>query len=156
MVVRICHQYTPRGWGCTQEPIFLWLARAGKLPVKNPKAVGNCQIPVCDSCQFTKQKKTPSKATRLEHRSEKETKIKKDNLFPGQHLSVDHFQSSVPGKTYSSRESYHPETMYNGGAIFVDHASGKIFAFYQESLSASDSIKSMLKLEREASESGVK
>eukprot|EP00957_Ditylum_brightwellii_P001186 93267-Ditylum_brightwellii.AAC.1 len=46
--------------------------------------------------------------------------------------------------------------MYNGGTVFVDHASGKIFVFHQESLSVSDSIKSMLKLEREAAESGVK
>ena len=41
-----------------------WLARSGKLPIKNAKAVGNCTIPVCASCQFAKQKKRPSKATR--------------------------------------------------------------------------------------------
>eukprot|EP00957_Ditylum_brightwellii_P052653 3992180-Ditylum_brightwellii.AAC.1 len=46
--------------------------------------------------------------------------------------------------------------MFNGGTIFVDHASGKIFLYYQESLSASEYIKSMLKLEREAAESGIK
>eukprot|EP00957_Ditylum_brightwellii_P195477 14893789-Ditylum_brightwellii.AAC.1 len=68
-----------------------WLDRAGKLPVKNSKAVGNCQIPVCDSCEFAKQKKTPSNSTKLEHRTEKEMEIKKDSLFPGHGLSADHF-----------------------------------------------------------------
>eukprot|EP00957_Ditylum_brightwellii_P165631 12608752-Ditylum_brightwellii.AAC.1 len=59
-----------------------WLTRAVKLPVKNPKAVGNCQISICASCQFAKQKKIPSKATKLEHSPEKEMEIKKDDLFP--------------------------------------------------------------------------
>eukprot|EP00957_Ditylum_brightwellii_P161477 12295140-Ditylum_brightwellii.AAC.1 len=27
-----------------------WLARSGHLPIKNPDAVGKCQIPVCASC----------------------------------------------------------------------------------------------------------
>eukprot|EP00957_Ditylum_brightwellii_P190705 14518195-Ditylum_brightwellii.AAC.1 len=58
---------------------------------------------------------------------EKEGKLKKNNLFPGQLLSADHYQSAVPGRTYSSRGSYHPEDMFNGGTVFVDHASGKIF-----------------------------
>eukprot|EP00957_Ditylum_brightwellii_P049995 3789743-Ditylum_brightwellii.AAC.1 len=46
--------------------------------------------------------------------------------------------------------------MFNGGTIFVDHAGGKIFLHHQESLSASEYIKSILKLEREAAESRVR
>ena len=133
-----------------------WLARSGKLPIKNAKAVGNCTIPMCASCQFAKQRRRPTKATKKTNKSDKEMEIKKDDLFPGQRISADHYQSAVPGRTYSSRGSYHPENMFNGGTIFVDHASGKIFLHHQESLSASESIKSMLKLEREAAESGVR
>eukprot|EP00957_Ditylum_brightwellii_P053570 4058479-Ditylum_brightwellii.AAC.1 len=86
-----------------------WLADVGKFPAKNPKAVDDCQIPVCASCQFAKQKKTPSKAAKLEHIPEKEMEI-----------------------------------------------NGKVFAFHQKSQSTSDSIKSILKLVREATESGIK
>eukprot|EP00957_Ditylum_brightwellii_P132251 10084421-Ditylum_brightwellii.AAC.1 len=43
--------------------------------------------------------------------------------------------------------------MFNGGTIFADHVSGKIFVYHQQSLSAANFIKSMLRLEREAAES---
>ena len=133
-----------------------WLARSGKLPCKNPKAVGNCDIPICASCQFAKQKKRPDKASKQTTKSGKEMELKKQDLFPGQRVSADHFQSAVPGRTYSSRGSYHPENMYNGGTIFVDHASGKISIQHQVSLSASESIKAKLRFEQEAAESGVR
>eukprot|EP00957_Ditylum_brightwellii_P012018 906649-Ditylum_brightwellii.AAC.1 len=76
--------------------------------------------------------------------------IKKDDS--GYYLSADHFQSSGSGRTYSSRWIYHPEPMYDGGAILVCHTNGKICLLHQEYLSTSDSIKYMLKQEREAAE----
>eukprot|EP00957_Ditylum_brightwellii_P143368 10921804-Ditylum_brightwellii.AAC.1 len=132
-----------------------WLTRLGHLHVKNPDAVGKCQITVCTLCQFAKQKKRPHKATKSQQNPEKEGKFKKKNLFPGQCLSADHYQSAIPRRTYSSRGNYHPEDMFNGGAIFVDHASVKTFVCHQQSLLATNSIKSMIRLEREAAESGV-
>ena len=98
-----------------------WLARSGKLPLKNAKAVGNCTIPICASCQFAKQKKRPTKAISKTNRSDKELKIKKNDLFPGQNISTDHYQSAVPGRTYSSRGSYHPEYMFNGGFFDISN-----------------------------------
>eukprot|EP00957_Ditylum_brightwellii_P145839 11105202-Ditylum_brightwellii.AAC.1 len=71
-----------------------WLARSGHLPVKNLDTVGKCQSPVCVSCQSANQKKRPHKATKSEQNPEKEGKLKKNNLFPGQHLSADHYQSA--------------------------------------------------------------
>eukprot|EP00957_Ditylum_brightwellii_P138745 10576373-Ditylum_brightwellii.AAC.1 len=101
-----------------------WLARSGHLPVKNPDAIGKCQIPVCASCQVTKQKRRPYKATKSQKNPKKEAELKKNDLFPGQRLSADHYQLPVPGRIYSSRGSYHPEDMFNGGTIFVDHTRG--------------------------------
>eukprot|EP00957_Ditylum_brightwellii_P138153 10531556-Ditylum_brightwellii.AAC.1 len=132
-----------------------WLARSWHLSVKNPDAVGNCQIPVCASCQFVKQKRRPHNTTMSQKNSEKEAELKSNNLFPVQQLSADHYQSAVPGRTYSSRGSYHPEDMFNGGTIFVNYASDKIFIYHQQSLSAANSIKSMLRLKREDAESDV-
>eukprot|EP00957_Ditylum_brightwellii_P047915 3639177-Ditylum_brightwellii.AAC.1 len=119
-----------------------WLARSGHLPVKNPDGVGKCQIPVCASCQLAKQKRRPYKATKSQQNPEKEGKFKKNNLFPGQRLSTDHYQSAVPRRTYRSRGSYHPEDMFNGGTIFVDHANGNIFVYHQQSLLAANSTNS--------------
>eukprot|EP00957_Ditylum_brightwellii_P124888 9520710-Ditylum_brightwellii.AAC.1 len=46
--------------------------------------------------------------------------------------------------------------MFNAGTIFVDHVSGKIFVYHQQCLPAANSIKSMLRFEREETESGVR
>eukprot|EP00957_Ditylum_brightwellii_P089742 6835292-Ditylum_brightwellii.AAC.1 len=94
---------------------------SGHLLVKNRDAVGKCQIPVCASCQFAKQKRIPHKATKSQQNPEKEGKLKKSNLFPGQRLSADHYQSAIPERIYSFRDGYHPEDMFNGGTIFLDH-----------------------------------
>eukprot|EP00957_Ditylum_brightwellii_P193508 14735833-Ditylum_brightwellii.AAC.1 len=69
-----------------------WLARSGHLPVKNPDAIGKCHIPVCISYQFAKQKRRLHKATKSQQNPEKEGKLKKNDLFPGEHLSADHYQ----------------------------------------------------------------
>eukprot|EP00957_Ditylum_brightwellii_P051849 3932050-Ditylum_brightwellii.AAC.1 len=68
-----------------------WLARSGHLLVKNPDVVGKCQIPVCALFQFIKQKMRPHKATKSQKNPKNEGKLKKKNLFPGQHLSADHY-----------------------------------------------------------------
>ena len=73
--------------------------------------------------------------------------IKKGDLFPGDKVSVDHYQSA--GRDYKSRGSPPPQEMFNGGAIFVDHASGRIFVHHQVSLTAVESIKAKLALDRE-------
>eukprot|EP00957_Ditylum_brightwellii_P131667 10041448-Ditylum_brightwellii.AAC.1 len=132
------------------------LARSRYLPFKNPNVVDKCQIPVCASCQFTKQKRRPHKATKSQQNPEKEGKLKKNNLFPEERLSADHYKPAVLGRTYSSRGNYHPEDMFNSCTIFVDHASDKIFVYHQQSLSAAKSIKSILRLDMEAAESGVR
>eukprot|EP00957_Ditylum_brightwellii_P182232 13883663-Ditylum_brightwellii.AAC.1 len=42
-------------------------------------------------CHCVKQKRRPHKATKSQQNPEKEDKLKKKNLFPGQHLSADHY-----------------------------------------------------------------
>eukprot|EP00957_Ditylum_brightwellii_P204794 15340869-Ditylum_brightwellii.AAC.1 len=79
---RLCH---------VSFSIIQWLARSGHLPVKNPDAVGKYQIPVCESCQFAKQKRRPHKAAKNQQNPEKEGKLKKNDIFPGQCLSADHY-----------------------------------------------------------------
>eukprot|EP00957_Ditylum_brightwellii_P079656 6057058-Ditylum_brightwellii.AAC.1 len=99
-----------------QKKLLHWhqrLCHMRHLPVKNPDTVGKCQIPVCASCQFAKQKRRPHKATKSQHNPEKEGKLKKNDLFLGQQLSANHYQAAVPERIYSSRESYHPEDMFN-------------------------------------------
>ena len=81
--------------------------------------------------------------------------LRRNDLFPGQQVSVDHFVSRVNGRTYESRGNPPPESMYGGGCIFVDHATGHISVQYQVSFSTADTIKAVLKYQREAAEVGI-
>ena len=141
--------------GHTSFSQLQWLARVGKLPCRNPHGVSNCKIPVCASCQFGKQCRRPSGAKTSIRHQDKYMEIKKGDLFPGDKVSVDHYQSAVPGRDYKSRGSPPPQEMLNGGSIFVDHASGRIFIHHQVSLNAVESIKAKLALDREAALSGI-
>ena len=127
------------------------------LPINACSTIANCDSEklVCPSCQFAKQHRRPTKVKRDIPRPEKESEIKRRDLFPGQRVSVDHHVSLVPGRIYSSRGCNDPDKMYHGGTIFFDHASGFIGLRHQVSLSAADSIKAKLSFDVEAKESAV-
>ena len=124
-----------------------FLARTGKLPVKNPKAFANCDHPKCAACQFGKACHHPNQTKKEVKNPSKEMELKKNDLHPGQKVSVDHFQSALPGRLYSSRGRMDSKDMYHGGSIFVDHASGYIQVHHQVSLSADETIKAKLMYE---------
>jgi hypothetical protein len=81
--------------------------------------------------------------------------LKKDDLVPGQRVSVDHYQTAQPGRLYSSRGSTDKSDMFHGGAIFIDHASGYVALRHQVSLSTTDTIKAKVNFERFAYHEGV-
>ena len=51
--------------------------------------------------------------------------LKRDHIRPGQAVSVDHFESRLKGRTYTSFGKT-TSKQYVGGCIFVDHMSGYI------------------------------
>jgi hypothetical protein len=50
--------------------------------------------------------------------------LSKDMLFPGQNLLIDHFIVTTLGMLFQSRGGKSHDSMFKGGAIFVDHTSG--------------------------------
>jgi GAG-pre-integrase domain len=102
------------------------------------KAASNCDIPKCASCQFGKGRKTTSRPTN--HVQTPSGALKKDDIYPGQRVSVDHFHSSAKGRILESRGKTMPSDMYSGGIIFVDHASGYIHLEPLVSLNASETL----------------
>ena len=71
-------------------------------------------------------------------------------------MSVNHFQSALPGRLYTSRGGTDAKDKFHGGCIFVVHASGYIQVRHQVSLSAEDTLKAKLMYERDAANAGVK
>ena len=107
--------------------------------------MANCKPPKCASCFFGKQQWRQDKASIQKPVIDKEMSLQRNDLFPSQQVSVDHFVSRVDGRTYESRGNPLPESMFGGGCIFVDHATGHISVQYQVSFSMSDTIKAVLK-----------
>ena len=73
--------------------------------------------------------------------------LKKGDLFAGQQVSSDHFQSSCPGRLCSSHGATNHSDMFCGGTIFVDNARQQV------SLGSSETVKSKLAFERDAHDS---
>ena len=87
---------------------------------------------------------------------ETEGSLKNNDLFPGQRVSMDHFICSAKGRLYDSLGKSKDQVMFQGGCLFVDHASGYIHVEHQVSISASESIEAKLKFERVCYDMGVK
>ena len=52
--------------------------------------------------------------------------LQRNDLFPGQQVSVDPIGSREAGRTYQYRGNPPPESMYGGGCIFVDSTTGNV------------------------------
>ena len=125
-----------------------WLIRHGRIVTGNQSAIANCDPPKCAACEFGKGMKRPPDTSVTKPDTEKEMELKKGDLFPGQRVSVDHYQSKVPGRLYNSRGATAHMHMFHGGAIFMDHASGRAAIQHQISLSAGNTVKAKLHFKR--------
>jgi hypothetical protein len=124
------------------------------LLTKAPK-VSSCNPPMCAACQLGKQTiKTPgtesgaAKKVRFQLRSE--------HLQPGQKVSMDQYHSSVPGRLPNTKGKESKDKQYCGGTIFVDHATGYIFAQHQVSLSIVETARAKCAFERKMMQYGHK
>ena len=124
-----------------------WLAKSGKMPCKNPKAVGNTTlvVPQCTVGEFTKAHEHPTEAVSTHAREDKLIELKEGDLYPGQQVSANCDQPAVPMRLHSFRGSHNPK--YYSGPVFVDHPSDNAASQHQISPSAADTIKAKLKYE---------
>ena len=101
-----------------------WMIRSEKMQVQNPKSVANVYpFPKCAACECGKACRQGSDATSTSRNPDKEMELKKGDLFAGQRVSSDHYQSSCPGRLYSSNGATNPDNMFHGRIIFVDNAT---------------------------------
>ena len=103
-----------------------FLARTSRLTVNNPKSVANCDKVKRESCQFGKSSHQPTKTQTVVKGKSKEMELKKRYFFPGQRISVNHFQSALPGRLYNLKGYTDATDIFHGGCIFVDYEYGYI------------------------------
>jgi Reverse transcriptase (RNA-dependent DNA polymerase) len=82
--------------------------------------------------------------------------LKTGQLFPGDCVSLDQYESAVRGRLPSGRGKEPFGHKYIGGTIFCDHASGLISCYHQTSLRANETVQSKRAFEREAKLCGVR
>jgi hypothetical protein len=110
---------------------------------------------LCAACEVAKAtRRTPG--VRPANSSKTFGSLRKKDIKRGDFVSCDHYGSPIKGRVVSL--SCHSSTRYGyeGGCIFVDGASGWIYHHAQKFLAASDTIRSKLLFEREATDVNVK
>ena len=68
---------------------------------------------------------------------------------------MDHFKVTNHGRLYTSRGKTHPDMMYSGGCIFVDHATGFAHIEHMISFTAMETIQAKRKFEKKMLDMGV-
>ena len=117
-------------------------------------AAAKCNpLPRCAVCEYAKGHRKPTHGKTTSPNPEREGALKVNDLRPGSTVSVDHFESRQEGRTY---ESYgKSKSQYQGGCIFVDHASGFMHVEHQLGFSASETLRAKHNYEQLALEHGV-
>ena len=125
------------------------------IPTVHDKAK-SCDKPCCEACLLGKQhRRTPGSVT-VKAKPEREMAIRRNDLKPGDCISLDQYESSTRGRLLHTFGKESPKSRHVGGTIAVDHASGYVFIRNQTTLRAGDTVRSLREFERQALQHGVK
>ena len=118
-------------------------------------AAAKLKAPKCAACIYAKQKvrSAPGRTTSIQH--ERSGVLRKNNLLPGQEVSVDHFICSQQGRLFTSRGRSADKDMFCGGCLFIDHASNFVHVEFQKVLTSHATINSKLSFEDFCRDHGV-
>ena len=115
----------------------------------------SCVLPKCAACMLGKQThRRPGTNTGVLVKG-KEMMLRRDHLQPGDCVSLDQYESSIPGclpHTYGKEKK---DDQYNGGTLFIDHSSSMVFIQHQVSLRTGETLQAKHKFEQLAREHGV-
>jgi hypothetical protein len=87
---------------------------------------------------------------------EKEMLLRRGKLKPGDMVSIDQYVSTLPGRLPHTKGKEPKKDKYNGGTLFVDHATAYVYLRHQVSLRVGDTLRTKHAFERFAAEHGVK
>jgi hypothetical protein len=124
------------------------------LPTKNT-GVSSCPAPLCAACQLAKQSRRGADVSSEFKDPAKEMSLRSNDLQPGDQVSIDQYVSPVGGRLPHTKGKEKRDEKYNGGTIFVDHASGFIYSECQVSMNAGETVMSKNAFERFAAEYGI-
>jgi hypothetical protein len=152
----------------SQKVLLTWHARFGHkgfsaiqrlfrhLPFASAQFISasKCEIPKCEVCEYSKAHRQPTKGNKQQSNSMTDGALKANHLRAGAAISVDHFESRLKGRTYTSFGKTTSD-QYVGGCIFVDHMSGYIHVEPQLGFSSSETVRAKQSFEKFALDNGV-
>ena len=98
--------------------------------------------PKCAACQFAKARRRSPPANRTHTKVPTSTgSLKRDTLFPGQAILVDHYVCSTLGRLYTGFGKGSDSQMYKGGCLFIDNATSYIHVDHQQALTSHETLK---------------
>ena len=115
------------------------------------KTTSTCEIPKCAACILGKMERIPKSTTWT--KTSTNGRLFDGTLSPGQCISMDQYVVSQKGRTLTNSSRDHLK--YNGGTLFIDHASSKIFNHLQISLRSGETLVGKRVLEHAASDLGI-
>ena len=104
-------------------------------------------LTLCETYQYAKSRHIPTKGAIQVCREETDGAIHDGHLWAGSLISVDHFESRLKGRTYSSFGGTNAD-QYIGGCIFVDSMSGYLHVEHQLGFSSSETIRAKQNFEK--------
>ena len=104
------------------------------------KAANMTRGVLCPACQYAKQRRRTEPGSTVKPDKSYADALKRDQLYPGQRVSVDHFVCNPPGRLVNTYGKENIQDKYKGGCIFVDHASGTTFAELQGALNSHETL----------------
>jgi len=141
-------------FGHRNMPAVQKLLRVDPFGSEKLLSAARATIPRCEVCEFAKAHRQPTHGKTSKPNPDSDGKLKIDHLAPGAAVSVDHFESRLKGRIYTSFGKTTSD-QYVGGCIFVDHASGYIHVEHQLGFSSSETIRAKQNYEQFAMGHGV-
>jgi hypothetical protein len=159
-----------------QKELLLWHQRTGHVNLKHVqmmlatpqnkqycqiiapsnKKSSSCELPICEACQYAKQKRRNPPSSLKKPRTENEGALSQNILIPGQRASVDLYQSSAKGRLPHTYGKEKDDSQFTGGAIFCDHATKLIHHTHQLTTTSAETIASKHLFEQFCDSYGVK
>jgi hypothetical protein len=112
-------------------------------------------VPKCAACLFGKQKSRSTPGRRLTHVVGETGRLRSEQFSPGQKVSVDHYICSTKGRLFTSYGKTDDSSMYSGGCIFVDHASGYVHNEFQAQMNTHQTLQSKDAYEAHCRDHGI-
>jgi hypothetical protein len=125
------------------------------LPCRHRGAATTTRKILCAACEVSKARAQRPPAPRFAPPDHNGMAIRAEDLHPGDKVSIDNYVSSHPGRRPNTFGKETKKDMFQGGTIFVDHASSLIFITHQILLKVGECLQSKRHFERWAKDHNV-